>query len=356
MAFFDEDDALPPDDQGPSRSHGGARQRPYIARRLLFLAISVGVIILVVIGVRGCLDARKERNYDNYVRDLVSITTESQALSQEFFGRLKDPGDLSELDFKAEISNDRSTAESLLERVRGLGTPDDLAEAQSELELAFKLRRDGIAGTADQISTALGNDPKKAIDRIATYMRYFLASDVLYRRSRDGITVAFADAAITQKETLPDTDFLPEPIEDWLDPTTLGATLAGVAGSSGDVAPGIHGLELIETQINGTTLSPDVATTISGGVPYELEVSAQNQGDNSETDVPVSFTLSGGAKTVEGDGTIPKITAGVTKSAKLEIQPDPSPGDELTLEVTVGPVPGEELTDNNTSTYTVVFE
>lgn len=356
MAFLDEDDALPPDDQGPSHRHGGARQRPYLARRLLFLALAVGLIILVVLGVRGCLDARKERNYDNYVRDLVSVTTESQALSEEFFGRLKDPGDLSGLDFQAEISNDRSTAQNLLERVQGLGTPDELDDAQSELELAFELRRDGIAGTADQISTALGNDPTEAIDQIAEYMRYFLASDVLYRRAREGIAVGFEDAAITQKETLPDTNFLPDPIEEWLDPTALGTTLSGVAASSADVAPGIHGLELVETQVNGTTLTPDSTNTISGGGPYELEVSAQNQGDNDETDVAVSFSLSGGAETVEGNGTIPEITAGSTKSAKLEIQPDPSPGDELTLEVTAGPVPGEELADNNTSTYTVVFE
>jgi hypothetical protein len=356
LAFLDEDDALPADDQGPSHRHGGAGQRPFLARRLLFLGIAVGLIILVVIGVRGCLDARKERNYDNYVRDLVAITAESQALSEQFFKRLQNPGDLSELDFKAEISNDRSTAESLLDRVEGLGTPGELAEAQSELELAFELRRDGIAGTAEQISTALGNDPTEAIDRIAEYMRYFLASDVLYKRSRDEIEVAFEEAAITQKESLPETNFLPDPIEEWLDPTALRTTLAGVAGSSADVAPGLHGLELAETQVNGTILTPDSTNTISGGGPYELEVSAQNQGENDEVDVPITFSLSGDAEAIEGEGAIAKINAGLTKSGTIEISPDPSSGDELTLEVTAGPVDGEELVENNTSTYTVVFE
>lgn len=358
MAFLDEDDALEPDEPGSSRryaSGGGARQRPYLARRLLALALGVLIIILLVLGVRGCLNARTERGFENYVQDLVAITTESQQLSAEFFKRLADPGDLSPLAFKAEIRADRSTAESLLQRVQGLDTPDELADEQSELELAFELRRDGIAGTADQISTALGNDPKDAIAAIAGYMRYFLASDVLYQRSRAGINAELSKQQITPQEALPDANFLPDGPIDWLDEAALTTTLAGL-GAGGSIAPGVHGLALFETTINGTTLTPDTTNTISGGGPFELEVSAQNQGENDESDVPVTFTLSGGTNTIEGDDTISSIKAGATQSAKLNIQPDPDTGTDLTLEVTVGPVPGEVLADNNTSTYTVIFE
>ena len=356
MAFLDEDDALPADDQGPSRRGGGSRQGSFLARRLLFLLLFIGFVILVVIAFRGCLDARKERSYDNYVRDLVSITTEAQQLSQTFFERLQNPGDSSELDFTAEISNDRATAQSLLERVQGLDAPGDLAGAQAELEQSFELRRDAIGGIAEQIDTALSNEPDKAVEQIAGYMRYFLASDVLYERSREDIATGFADAGITQDEKLPDTPFLPEPIENWLDSEKLETTLLAIAGESADVAPGLHGVEVTETTINGTILSADTANTISGGAPFELEVLVTNGGENDESDVPVDFSISGGTESIEGDGSIPEIKAGLSKSAKIEITPDPTTGDEYTLEVNVGPVPGEELVDNNTSTYTITFE
>lgn len=352
MAFLDEDDALEPDEPAPLRSGGGGRPRPYLGRRLMALAIGVGIIILIVLGIRGCLNARQERGFENYVQDLSAITTESQQLSEEFFSRLKDPGDLSPLSFKAEISADRSTAESLLQRVQGLDTPDELADEQQELELAYQLRADGIGGTADQISTALGNDPTEANDAIADYMRYFLASDVLYGRSREGVDAELKAQEIKVPDDLPEASFLPS--LDWLETTYLQETLAGVATGAG-ACKGVCGLALFETKINGTTLTPDTTNTISGGGPFELEVSAQNQGDSDATNVPVNFTLSGGAEQIEGDASIPSIKPGETESTKLTIDPDPDSGTDLTLEVTAGPIPGEEIADNNTSNYTVNF-
>jgi len=357
LAFLDDDDALEQDDVGPSRRYGAPRQRPFLARRLMALAIGVLVIILVVLGIRGCLDARKERGFENYVRDLASITTEAQQLSSEFFQRLQDPGDLTELSLKAEVSADRGTAQNLLDRVNGLDTPDELAAAQGELELAYELRRDGIGGVADQIDTALARQgARDATDQIATFMRYFLASDVLYGRSRSAINNQLKEQDIVPDEKLPNATFLPDPIEQWLDPTSLATVLSGVAASGGGgECEGVCGLALLETSIGGTTLTADSLTSIGGGGPYELEVQAQNQGDSDATDVTVEYTLSG-AETSEGSGSISRIRPGATQSAQLNVQPDPPSGEELTLEVTVVPIPGEEIADNNTATYTVVFE
>ena len=87
MAFLDDDDPLEPEDQ--SRRYGAPRQRPFLARRLVGLLMIAGFIVLVVLGFSGCLDARKERAFENYARDLASIATESQQLSEEFFTRLE---------------------------------------------------------------------------------------------------------------------------------------------------------------------------------------------------------------------------------------------------------------------------
>ena len=53
---------------------------------------------------------------------------------------------------------------------------------------AFELRRDALAGIADDIPTALGDEGRDdAIDRIAEDMRAFLASDVLFARAQADI-------------------------------------------------------------------------------------------------------------------------------------------------------------------------
>jgi len=360
LAFLDDDDALPPDELPPSGRSGAAQPRPFLVRRLIALVIGVGFIILLVLAFKACLDNRKERSFENYNSDLSAIAAESQQLSEEFFGRLRDPGDLTDLSFKAEVSADRGTAENLYNRVQSLDAPDEVAEAQSELELAYRLRRDGVAGVADQISTALGSEGRQeALERIANYMRYFLASDVLYGRSREDIdaTLDAEEISVAEDERLPDATFLPvppDPPNEWLDPTDLATTLTGVAGDQ-DCAPGVHGLALFETQINGTALTPDTPSTISGGGPFELSVEAENQGDSEETDVNVEYSLSG-ADSSEGSGTITRVEPGSTATAKLNIEPDPPTGEELTLKVTVTPVCGEEIADNNTSTYPVTFE
>ena len=356
LAFLDDDEPLEPEPPSRSGRYGAPRQRPFLARRLMALAVGVLIIILLVLGIRGCLNARKERGFENYARDLAAITTESEQLSKEFFGRLEDPGDLTELSLQAEISADEGTAQNLLERVQGLDTPDELAEAQGELELAYELRRDGIAGVADEIDTAQAKrGSEEAIQRIANYMQYFLASDVLYGRSRGAVESELANQDIVPDEKLSSATFLPG--LEWLDPNFIRGLPGTTGASGGGECEGICGIALVDggVSINGTALTADALTNVGGGGPYELDAQVQNQGEGEVTDVRVEYSLSG-ADTSEGSGTISRIAIGATEPAKLNIQPDPPTGEELTLEVTAVPVPGEEIADNNTATFTVVFE
>jgi hypothetical protein len=358
LAFLDDDEPLEPEGLGQSRRYGaGGGQRPFFARRLGALAVGVLVIIMLVLGVRGCLNARAERGFENYARDLASISTETEQLSNEFFDRLRDPGDLSPVNLEAEIRADEGTAENLLERVQGLDTPGELSDAQGELVQAYELRRDGIGGIADEISTALAKEgSEEAEERIATYMRYFLASDVFYGRSREAIETELANQDIVPDEKLSKEPFLPDPPTDWITAEEVGGTISGVATGGGGECSGVCGIALLESSLNGTVLTDGALTNVGGGSPYELEVSVQNQGEGEVTDVTVDYTLSGGADDASGSASIDRIDVGATETAKLNIQPDPESGTELTLEVTAQPVEGEEIEDNNTATYTVVFE
>src|SRR5688572_4383579 len=105
-----------------------------MVRRAVGVGVIVLLLILIVFGIRGCLDARKERGFENYARDLNAIAAQSKQLSTDFFGGLDDPGNLTALSFEAEINSYRGSAENLATRVEDLNAPDELKGAQSELE------------------------------------------------------------------------------------------------------------------------------------------------------------------------------------------------------------------------------
>jgi CARDB protein len=355
LAFLDEEEALAPPGGGePPFRREHDRQRQIMWRRAVGVGVFIVILILIVLGIRGCLNARKQRGFENYVSDLNAIAAQSKQLSSDFFNRLNDPGNLTPLSFEAEVKADRGTAESLASRVDALSTPDELKSAQTELSLAFQLRRDALTGIADNISTALGKQGRVgAVNAIAGYMQYFLASDVLYQRAQAQIDAGLQDQGINEKA--PDSIFLTDP-QRWLDPLQVSSALALVSGGK-QASSGTHGLALYQTTVKpgNVSLDPNSPATISGSGPPEVDVQVQNQGDSEETDVGVSFQLTGGSQTISGEATIPRIAAGGIETASIPIQPAPDTGTQLTLEVTVQPVPGEQIADNNRSTYQVTF-
>jgi hypothetical protein len=356
LSFLDEDE-LDPATSGPgSRRPGSERQRQVLMRRVIALGAGVLILILLLLAVRGCLNARTERGFENYVSDLGGIVDQSNQLSTEFFTRLDDPPKgLTELSLEAEIASDRGTAEGLLQRVEGLDVPDDLAAAQEELVQAFELRRDALAGISEDIPTALGTEGRsEAIDRIVADMEAFLASDVLYERARVDIDEVLAEQAIEGKT--PESRFLPPPPTRWLDDGELTVTLNTFASETGNVPPGVHGVELFSTTIDNTPLTPDLENTVElGNDPPEITVEVQNGGDTQETDLVVSYSFSGGAELIEGEAPISSIDAGGVTETTVPLDALPETDVALTLTVEVSPVLGEEIIDNNTATYTVTF-
>jgi hypothetical protein len=332
------------------------RQRQLLVRRVIALGVGVLILILLLLGVRGCLNARQERGFENYVSDLGSVVTQANQLSQEFFSRLQDPpAGLTELQLEAEIASDRGTAESLLQRVEGLDVPDQLATAQDELVQAFELRRDALAGIAEDIPTALGNEGRiDATQRIAGDMRAFLASDVLFERARLDIAEVLDSEGVAGK--VDPSVFLPEPVDRWLDDLQLATVLSVFAGDTDNAGKGVRGLTLLSTSVGDTPLAADTENTVSlGNDPPELTVEVQNSGEVEESDVLVRYVLSGGAAPLEGEAQIPNLDSQGIESVTIGFESVPDTDVPLTLEVEVFPVPGEAITDNNGATYPITF-
>lgn len=319
-------------------------------RRGLALGGGLVVLILIVLGVKGCLDARANRELSDYARNVTQIVEETNQTSKSFFGKLANPGALSVTEFVAEVNADRSAMDTYAARVDGLSTPGDMSSPQKALELVYELRASAMDEIAEKMSTALGQaGSAKATAAIAKQMQTLLASDTLYAAVvRPEINHTLESKGISGSN-VPKSVFLPEGTK-WLDAGTVASALGSVSGSSGgEASPGVHGLGLLGVGINGTELGEEAATIPTEETP-EVEVEVQNQGESTENGVGVSVTA--GGNTVEG--TISTIGAGETATATIPLTPTPK--GETTLEVKVETVPGEQVSENNEATYTVLFE
>jgi hypothetical protein len=356
VAFLDEDDELQPAGRGSGpRRPGSERQRQLMTRRLIALGIGVLVVILLLLAVKGCLNARKQRGFENYASDLSAIVVNSNQLSTEFFKRLTEPpNNTDEQALQAQISTDRGTAETLLRRLEDLDTPGDLTDSQTELVESFRLRADGLAGISEDVPTALSTSTERsaAVDGIVEDMKGFLASDVLYARARAQIVDALTDEDVSTE--IPESVFLPDPIDRWLDRNVLITTLNAFVSGNDDLT---HGLALLSTEIDKTPLTAGAVTTVPlGNDPPVIKVRVENQGQAEEDNVTVSYSMTGGAVPLEGEGSVEKLDSGGNTEVQIELSDVPEANTPLTLVIDVLPVPSEADSTNNTATYTVTFE
>jgi hypothetical protein len=318
-------------------------------RRGLALGGGLILLILIVLGVKGCLDARANRELSDYANDVTQIVDETDQTSKAFFGKLADPGGLSVTDFVAEVNADRSAMDNYASRIDGLSVPGDMSRAQNALELTYELRSSAMTGIADRMPTALGDaGAAKAIAGIARQMRKLLAADALYAAIvRPEINGVLASNGIEGSD-VPESVFLPEDIK-WLEEDSIAAALGAVSGPGAGATSGVHGLGLGGVSINGTELGGE-AVGVSAEETAEVEVEVENQGESTENGIDVTVSVDG----TELQGSIEEIGAGEVGTVTIPLTPTPS--GEVTLEVEVDTVPGEQVSENNEESYVVVFE
>jgi hypothetical protein len=329
------------------------RRRPerqqIMLRRGLALGGALILLILIVLGIKGCLDARANRELSDYARNVTQIVEETEQTSQDFFKKLEDPGNASVTEFVGEVNADRSAMDNYRSRIENLGTPGDMERAQGNLELVYELRASAMDEIAEKMSTALGEaGAEKAMGAIAKQMQKLLASDVVYEQVvRPEVDSVLAANGISDSD-LPKSTVLPD--EKWLEESTVSDALGAISNNSGSATPGVHGLGLVGVSVNGTELAEGSAASISGEEGVEVEVTVQNQGESTENGVTVAVTVEGNTLT----GEIEELGAGEEGTATIPLTP--APKGEVTLEVEAEAVPGEQLTENNEATYTLQVE
>lgn len=316
------------------------------------------VLILLVLGVRGCLDARKERAFKDYVRDVGALVQDSDQQSEVLF-KLLSSSDQGDVDVENSLNQLRQQSEVLVDRARSTDHPDELAQPQRYLVESLELRRDGVAGIADALPAAIARqqDRRQGTREIAEQMQLFLASDVIYlSRMVPSLQAALKEEDL-EGERVPRSEFLP--VVDWLQPETVadrvGKLGGGGGGRSGPASPGLHGNGLASTTLGGQALTPGGSASIRLTDDLKLAAQVSNQGENTETDVTVNVTIGRGGDAIKLEKVLDEIAAGETKTVTIPIAERPPTGQNVPIIVTVEPVPGEDKTDNNKGEYAAIF-
>lgn len=327
-------------------------QRRAIAGGLIVLFL----IVIILLG-KGCQSSRQTNAIKDFIKQTNSIVTQSDQTSKDFFSMLQDPGDASATDIETSVNVQRSQAAELVRQAEDLKTNgSNLEAAKQYLVETLEFRRDGLTEISKQIGQALGDqDPEAATTKIAANMQQFLTSDVIYSQR----AYAYMNAAVKDKKIegveIPASQFLPS--LEWLDPAQVDDVFSRARGGGDDstATPGTHGsgITAVTAQPSGNALTEGQTNDLNGASSIEVDV--QNQGENDESNVEVSYTISGAGSTIKQTKPIPSIKAGETVKVTLPLTKIPASGASATLKVNVKKVPGEQNLDNNTQTFDVSF-
>ena len=328
-----------------------------MARRTIAIVGGLLLFILFVFGVRGCLDARKERAMEEYVRGTNELVNLSKAESRQLFEILGagNGGDQA-ISQQNQANTLRVDSATLSDRARDLDVPDELSGAHDHFLEGLDLRRDALAIVARELPGALAEEEQReSTAQIAAMMQVLLASDVLLaRRFRVELVDALEAEDVSEPLARPAALIFVEDVN-WVLPDFVADEVAGLRSADGETTGGLHGNGLGTVSLAGTALTPGGSATVQLTQDAAFDVQVVNQGDSTETDVRVTVTVGAGGDATELEETIDEIAAGEQKPVSIPLSEQPPTGQNVPITVRVEPVDGEEVTDNNEAEFTVIF-
>jgi hypothetical protein len=357
VSFLETDEQVRRPRRPPARGPSVDRQTLMI-RRGIAVAVGLLVLILLVFGVRGCLNSRKKDAMKTYVRDTAALLQESDQQSGQLFKLLggSSGGREQAVDIENQLNTYRVDSQKLVDRARDTSHPGELDKAQRYLLETLEFRRDALGQIADALPQALADQGRRqGTDKVTADMQAFLTSDVIYsQRFAPNLQGALKDQDLTGEVTVPRSQFLPD--VQWLQPSYVAQHVSRIrTGGGGPASPGVHGTGLASVSLGGQALSPGGSASITLTQNLAFDVQVANQGENTETDVDVKVTVGKGSDAANLDGTLDSIAAGETKTVKIALDQQPPTGQNVPITVEVVPVPGEKKTDNNKQTYSAIF-
>ena len=338
-----------------------------MVRRALALGVGLLVVLLLVFGIRGCLDSRQEQALKDYNRDVSTVIQRADQTADDFYDTLSGAtatsgASAASTDVQSEINRLRTSAEQHTRRAEGLDVPGEMRPAHVNLLLSLSLVQEAIAKVAEKIPAALSTDSATAVPAvrgIAGEMRAFDAADVVYNRRTAALVKQVLDDNDIGGQVIQSSSFLQN--LGWMQPSTVARRINSQAGrgagdgASTEAAPGTHGHGLIALSVGDLTLTPGQANSLTASSNVTLNVKIANQGENPEQDVRVRVRITGAGDPVRVEQVVDQTQAGTETTVPLKLEEPPPIGQPVTIRAEVLPVNGEKNTENNTLSFPAIF-
>jgi hypothetical protein len=332
-----------------------------MVRRVAAAAIGLLVILLLVFGIKGCLNSRQEQALKDYNREVSTIVRDADANADAFYDALSSGGGAS-TDVQSEINQLRFRAQALTKQAEGVDVPDEMRPAHRNVLLALSLLQEAMGKVAEKLPAALSTDSATAVPAvraIAGEMQAFDAANVVYNRRGAALIKEVLDDNEIGGQTIQNASFVQN--YGWLQPSTVARRINSQAGrGAGDAgttepAPGLHGHGLLGVSVGDLTLTPGQANRIPASSNVTFTVKVANQGDNPETDVRVRVRIRGAGDPISVQKVIDQTMPKTETTVSIPLGESPPIGEAVTLTVEVLPVGGEKNTSNNSSSYPALF-
>ncbi len=300
-------------------------------------------------GCGGSQEARENEKLREYTSTANKLITRSAAVGAQFNNLRENVQEQSRDDVEQKMVQMVATAREIAKDSESVEVPEKALEYHPLLELVFNIRVSGLDKYRAAILDVLDEkNIEQAADTMSSGLLELVVSDATLQSYRGGMESELSKSKISF-EKVADSVYMPNAEE------AIGSVvLEYINELSGEETTGdeLHGVAVV-----GLATSPARVDRTESGIsilPYSdsftVKVTVQNQGNQTEDDIPVAATLSAGDGGNDQKKTqkITRLKAG--ESATLVFEGlKPATGEDAgnLLNVKAGPVRNERNTDNN---------
>jgi hypothetical protein len=314
---------------------------------------------VVVFWVTSCRGDSTKGTYEDYMSSVGSVVQESNEIGSKLSQVITSRGATLD-DIDTQLNGLAQQQAQVVARANELEPPGSLISEQQSLVESMQLLESGLVGLQQAFSQVqLASDPETEGPALASQAARLVAGEVVYEDLFRARSQEVMQAEDVTGVAVPELTFLEVPdlvsqssLEAFVERLTQGGT-----GADGEAPAGLHGngIESVQVQPSGQTLSQTEENTIAASDQLQFLVSVANSGEFQETQVPVRLVLQFSGGPIRKSQTIDVINPNQTTTVTFTDFANITFGEPTTLTVSVRPVPGEENTSNNSVEYPVIF-
>jgi hypothetical protein len=360
VSFFEDEEEDQIFEEETEVKRGGPRRKPPgqspLVRVVIILVAVILLVLVTSLGIRSCLENRKENEYRDYFGSVESLLVESDAIGSELSAVLQQPDENVRQQLETKLAEFQSSQEDITRRASEIEAPDTFKEENTWFVAAMQMRARGLEGLRPALLNAIeAKDNQLGASQVAYELLILLASDVVYE-------VNFFEPAQRELQEDDITD-IKVPQTKFLEPAlagqqTLVTVLERLKGGAEQVT-GLHGVALVSVKAlpSGMQLEQGVENELNASDSLVFEVEVENQGEATETDVKVRIELTapGSPEPRTAEATIAEIAPGQIAAVEVTGLAAEAGGEPALLKVEAGPVPGEANSQNNVAEYSIRF-